>query len=149
MSMHPLKTGGLNLEDVTSEGLSIPRIADMIDTVLGPKSILAIPTLGWIQNRDWSALSRHVFMVEFFLNDPAPEWIGLDDVELARQIGEHARDCGVKKLSYLCGISGGSRSVTTQHYLDVLKQANERFWGIYLGDAYAGTPERYADWRQA
>lgn len=148
-SNSPQKTGGLNLEDVVSEGISIPQTAADIDRVLGNKSILYIPTMGWIQNQDWSALSRHVFGLEFFLNDPARDWVGLDDVDLARQLAFHARQYGVKKLNFICGIYDASatnpnaRNVTAAHYKWVLKQAGETFGGIYLGD---NNGPNYSQW---
>ncbi len=137
----PALTGGLNLESVVSEGLSIPRIADMIDATLGTQAILSIPTLGWMDGVDWSALRRHVFQLEFFLNDPPPDWVGIPDVVLAKQLAEHAREhCGVSKITYLCGIYDASsynpnaRTVTAQQYKSIIAAAGERFGGVYLGD---------------
>lgn len=149
IKLNPLKTGGLNIEDINTEGLSIPRIADMIDSTLGTGVILGIPTLGWIQQFDWSALSRHVIQLEFFLNDPPPDWIGIPDIQLAKQMAEHARACGVRKLTYICGIYDASsynpnaRTLTARQYKDIIAGAGERFGGIYLGD---NNGPNYSQW---
>lgn len=151
---NPLKTGGLNLESVVSEGLSIPRIADMVDATLGTDAILAIPTLGWIDGIDWSALSRHVFQLEFFLNDPptyadgTSDWAGIEPVVLARQLAEHARNCGVRKMTFLCGIypaptNPNSVMLSASQYKSVIAAAGERFGGIYLGD---NNGPNYSQW---
>lgn len=152
----PQKTGGLNLESVVSEGLSIPRIASMIDETLGTQAILEIATLGWMDGVDWSALRRHVFQLEFFLNDiptysdGSSDWLGIPDVTLAKQLAEHAReDCGVSKLKYLCGVYDASsynpnaRTVTAAQYKSIIEQAGERFGGIYLGD---NNGSNYSKW---
>ncbi len=152
----PQKTGCLNLESVGSEGLSIPRIADMIDSTLGTQAILAIPTLGWMDGIDWSALRRHVFQLEFFLNDiptypdGSSDWAGIPDVTLAKQLAQHAREhCGVNKLTFLCGMYDSSsynpnaRTVTPAQYKSIIAAAGERFGGIYLGDSIGSN---YAPW---
>ena len=152
VKVHPLKTGGLNLESVVFEGLRPPLIADMIDQTLGTNAILSIPTLGWMDGIDWSALSRHVFHLEFFLNDPPQngDWQGIPDVELARQLGEHARSCGARKIVFLCGVYPVStsqnpyaRTVTSAQYKSILAAAGERFGGIYLGD---NNGQNYSQW---
>lgn len=150
IKLNPLKTGGLNLEDLATEGLSIPRIADMIDTTLGTSTVLGIPTLAWVQNFDWSALSRHVFQLEFFLNDPprGGEWSGIPYVTLAQQMAEHARDCGIRKLTFICGIYPApsnpyGATLTARQYKDIIATAGERFGGIYLGD---NNGPNYSQW---
>jgi hypothetical protein len=150
IKLNPLKTGGLNLEDLASEGLSIPRIADMIDNTLGTSSILAIPTLAWVQNFDWSALSRHVIQLEFFLNDPPRNgvWDGIPFVTLAKQMAEHARDCGIRKFTFVCGIYPAESNpysvmLSARQYKDIIAAAGERFGGIYLGD---NNGSNYSQW---
>lgn len=146
-----MQTCGLNLEDVVSEGVSIPQVAHLIDEYFGTDAILAIPTLGWIQGIDWSALSRHVFLLEFFINDPSPDWIGLDPVDLARQMAENCRNHGVKKFNYICGIydarsyNPAAKVYSASQYIDILKQASAKFGGIYLGD---NNGSNYAQWAQ-
>lgn len=143
------KTCAINLEDVVTDGISIPQVASLIDSYLGTDAIVAIPTLGWIQNLDWSALSRHVFLLEFFLNDPPPEWQGIPDVDLARQFQEHALQYGCKKVAFLCGIydasesNPGARTLTSDQYLTILREAGVKFGGIYLGD---NNGSNYAQW---
>jgi len=145
-----LWTGGLNLEDLVTEGMSVPYIANMIDSRLGPDSILCIPTLGWVQNLDWSALSRHVFLLEFFLNDPPKngDW-EMDPVELCKQLAEHASAYGVRKMAFLCGIypppadNPYGKVVSADEYQAIIKEAGERFGGIYLGD---NNGSNYAQW---
>lgn len=150
----PLKTGILNLESIVSEGLSPNLIAQMIDDFMGTDTILGIITLGWMDGIDWSALSRHVFMLEYFLNDPPTngDWQGNSDVDLCRQMAWHARnDCGVKKLSFVCGIypppasNPYGRIVTSTEYKNAIASAGERFGGIYLGD---NNGPNYSQWAQ-
>lgn len=155
IAQNPLKTGGLNLESVVYEGLSIPRIADMIDNTLGTESILSIPTLGWMDGIDWSALSRHVFHLEYFLNDPptysdgTSDWNGIHPVDLCRQMAYHAReDCGVRKIMFLCGIypaptNPNSVMYSASQYKGFISAAGERFGGIYLGD---NNGSNYSQW---
>jgi hypothetical protein len=146
---NPLKTGGLNLESVVSEGLSIPQIAAMIDKTLGTDAILSIPTLGWMDGIDWSALSRHVFHLEYFLNDPPRDWVGLNPVDLCRQLAYHAREqCGVKKVMMLCGIypapyNPNSVMYSASQYKSFIAAAGEKFGGIYLGD---NNGPNYSQW---
>lgn len=147
---NPLKTGGLNLESIVFEGLKPNILAQMIDDTLGTDVILGIPTLGWMDGIDWSALSRHVFQLEFFLNDPVPDWIGIPDVELCKQMAYHAReDCGVRKLTMVCGIYDASsynplaRTLTSSQYKSIIAAAGERFGGIYLGD---NNGPNYSQW---
>lgn len=149
---NPWKTGGLNLESIVSEGLEPPRIASMIDATLGTEAILAITTLGWMDGIDWSALSRHVFQLEFFLNDPplSGDWQGIPDVELCKQLAWHAReDCGVRKLTMVVGIYDSShynqyaRTLSANQYKSIIAAAGERFGGIYLGD---NNGPNYAQW---
>jgi len=154
-AQNPLKTGGLNLESVVAEGLSIPRIADMIDNTLGTDSIIAIPTLGWMDGIDWSALSRHVFQLEYFLNDPptypdgSSDWAGIHPTELCRQMAYHAREqCGVRKLTFICGIypaptNPNSVMYSASEYKSFIAAAGERFGGIYLGD---NNGPNYSQW---
>ena len=149
IKQNPLRTGGLNIEDVASEGLSIPRIADMIDATLGTQTILSVPTLAWVQNFDWSALSRHVFQLQFFLNDPPRngEWDGIPHVTLAKQMAQHARDCGIRKFTFLVGIYPSDNpygvTLTARQYKDIIAGAGERFGGIYLGD---NNGSNYSQW---
>jgi hypothetical protein len=149
IKQNPLKTGGVNLESVVFEGLSVPRIADMIDSTLGTDCILAIPTMGWVDGIDWSALSRHVFQLEFFLNDPPPDWVGLPDVILCKQLAEHARNCGIRKFTMVCGIydassyNANARNIPAAQYKSIIAQAGERFGGIYLGD---NNGSNYSQW---
>jgi hypothetical protein len=149
---HPKKTGILNLESIVSEGISPNIVAEMIDTTLGRDVILGIITLGWMDGIDWSALSRHVFQLEFFLNDPPPngDWQGISDVELCRQLAYHAReDCGVRKLTMVCGVYDASqynqyaRTITSAEYKNAIRTAGERFGGIYLGDTNGSN---YSQW---
>lgn len=148
---HPLKTGGLNLESIVYEGIQPAVVSQMIDNTLGTDAILNIITLGWMDGIDWSALSRHVFMLEFFLNDPPPngDWQGIPDVDLCRQLAWHAReDCGVRKLTMLCGIYEAAsnpygRTVTSTQYKNIIAAAGERFGGIYLGD---NNGPNYSQW---
>jgi hypothetical protein len=147
---HQLKTGGLNLESIYSEDLRPPRIADMIDSTLGTSAILCIPTLGWIDGIDWSALSRHVFLLEFFINDPVPDWVGRDDIELARELIQHAQDWGARKIALLCGAYDGrlsnnpnGRLVSPERYKQIINTVGARYGGVYLGD-HIGT--NYAEW---
>ncbi len=148
---NPLKTGGLNLESIVFEGIQPAVVAQMIDNTLGPDAILNIITLGWMDGIDWSALSRHVFALEFFLNDPPPngDWQGINDVDLCRQLAWHAReDCGVRKLTMLCGIYEAptnpyGRNLTPAYYKSVIANAGERFGGIYLGD---NNGSNYSQW---
>jgi hypothetical protein len=149
---NPLKTCGLNLESIVFEGIKPNIVAQMIDETLGPDAILNIITLGWMDGIDWSALSRHVFMLEFFLNDPptSGDWQGISDVELCKQLAWHAReDCGVRKLTMLCGIYDapsnpyGGRVLPASYYKKVISDAGERFGGIYLGD---NNGPNYSQW---
>ncbi len=133
------------------EGLKPNLIAQMIDDILGTDWILCIITLGWMDGIDWSALSRHVFDLEFFLNDPPPngDWQGIPDVDLCRQLAWHAReDCGVKKLRMVCGIYEApanpyGRNITSTQYKNIIAAAGERFGGIYLGD---NNGPNYSQW---
>lgn len=142
-------TGGINLEDITSEKLEPAKIASMIDATLGKDSICAIPTLGWIQDKDWSPLNRHVFLLEFFPNDPSPDWVGKDLLTLVRQCAQHARSWGVLKLTFVCGIYDASpnnpnaKTYTAAEYKAAIRTAGERFGGIYLGD---NNGSNYAKW---
>jgi hypothetical protein len=138
-----------------SEGLSIPRIADMIDNTLGTDAILGIPTLAWMDGIDWSAMSRHVFQLEYFLNDPptypdgTSDWSGIHPTDLCRQMAWHARnDCGVKKITFICGIypapqNPNSTMYTADQYQSFIAAAGERFGGIYLGD---NNGPNYSQW---
>lgn len=132
-------TGGLNLEDMVTEGLNPKDVAEMIDDILGPDSIVAIPTMGSIQQIDWSPLNRHVFLLEFFPNDPPPDWVGKDLEYLIRFCADTARAWGVKKLNFVCGVyytdtNPHSKLYTSNQYLTALKNQGEIFGGIYLGD---------------
>lgn len=144
-----MQTCGLNLEDIVTDGISLPQVAHLIDEYFGTDAILAIPTLGWIQQLDWSALSRHVFLLEFFINDPAPDWVGLDPVDLARQIATNCTRYGVKKFNYVCGIYDASannpaaKMYSADQYKAILKAAGVKFGGIYLGD---NNGSDYAQW---
>lgn len=134
------KECGVNLENIVDAGITPQGVADIIDTILGKDSICIIPNLGWIQNLDWSPLSRHVFLLEIFLNDPWKDWKLLSDKQVIEQCAYHARECGAKKVSILCGIYDASsynpdaRKVTPQEYLTAIKEAGETFGGVYLGD---------------
>jgi hypothetical protein len=134
------KECGINLEDIVGSNITPQGVADIIDEVLGKDSICVIPNLGWIQNLDWSALSRHVFLLECFLNDPWADWKNLTNEQIISQCANHARECGAKKVSILCGIYDASsynpnaRAVTAKIYMDVLRATGEKFGGIYLGD---------------
>lgn len=134
------KECGINLEDMVSIGLTPNIVANVIDEILGPKSICIIPNYGWIQNMDWSPLERHVFLLECFLNDPWWDWKDLSNEEIVKRCAAHARACGVKKVSILCGLYDASeyneyaRVVTPKEYLDIIRKLGERFGGIYLGD---------------
>jgi hypothetical protein len=134
------KECGVNLEDLSSGNVTPQGAADIIDDILGKDSICVIPNLGWIQNRDWSPLSRHVFLLECFLNDPWKDWEKLTGDQIIKQCADHARACGAKKVSILCGIYDASaynplaRKVTAAEYLAILGRTGERFGGIYLGD---------------
>lgn len=145
------KECGINVEDMVSDGLTPKGVAEIIDSILGPESICLIPNLGWIQNMDWSSLSRHVFNLEIFLNDPRPEWEDLSNEEVIKQCAYHARACGAKKVSILCGIYDASsynpiaRKVTPKDYLDLLEKTGEKFGGIYLGD---NNGSDYSVWAQ-
>lgn len=147
--IQPDGTGGLNLEDIANENMTPERIAGIVDRYL-PKAILSIPTLGWIQNFDWSPLNRHVFQLEFFLNDPRKAWVDVgDDVLLVRQLAEHARACGCTKITFLCGAYDASatnpyaRTVTPAYYKQIIAAAGERYGGLYLGDNVQGN---YQPW---
>ncbi len=134
------KECGINLEDMIGDQMTPRGVADIIDDILGPNSICIIPNYGWIQNMDWSPLSRHVFLLECFLNDPWGDWKNLTNEQIITQCANHARECGVKKVSILCGIYDASsynpnaRKVTPKDYLDILAKTGENFGGIYLGD---------------
>ena len=150
IKQNPLKTGILNLESIVFEGMSPNLIAQMIDDTLGTDVILCIITLGWMDGIDWSALSRHVFDLEFFINDPVPDWVGIPDIDLCKQMAWHAReDCGVKKLRMVCGIYDASsynpnaRTITASQYKSIIALAGERFGGIYLGD---NNGSNYSQW---
>lgn len=134
------KECGINLEDMVGDNLTPQKVADIIDDILGEDSICVIPNYGWIQNMDWSPLSRHVFLLECFLNDPWRDWVNLTNEQIIKQCADHARNCGAKKVSILCGIYDASsynphaRKVTPKEYLDVIAKTREKFGGIYLGD---------------
>lgn len=144
-----LQTCGLNLEDVVGEGISIPQVAHLIDSYFGTDAILYIPTMGWIEQTDWSALSRHVFGLEFFINDPVRDWIGLNPVDLAMQMATNCKNYGVKKFNYICGIYDASannpaaKMYSADEYKSILKSAGVKFGGIYLGD---NNGSNYAQW---
>lgn len=134
------KECGINLEDMVSDNLTPRGVSDIIDNILGKDSICIIPNYGWIQNMDWSPLSRHVFLLECFLNDPWNDWKTLTNEQIVKQCADHARASGAKKVSILCGIYDASsynpnaRHVTPQEYLDVIRKTGEKFGGIFLGD---------------
>lgn len=134
------KECGINLEDMVSDKMTPQEVSVIIDDILGKDSICIIPNLGWIQNRDWSPLSRHVFLLECFLNDPRNDWKNLTNEQIVKQCADHARASGVKKVSILCGIYDASsynpnaRKVTPKDYLDIITKTNEKFGGIFLGD---------------
>ena len=132
------------MEDVVSEGMDLKQIAAMIDKALGTKAIMSIPAMGWIANMDWSPLARHVFHLEFFLNDPpaSGDW-NIPDVQLCKQLQEHAHSCGVKKVAMLCGVYPAKRVVTSTEYKAIIKSAGAKFGGIYLGD---NNGPDYAQW---
>lgn len=134
------KECGINLEDMASDKITPQGVSNIIDDILGKDSICIIPNYGWIQNIDWSPLSRHVFLLECFLNDPWKDWIHLTNEQIVKQCADHARSCGVKKVSILCGLYDASeynpnaRKVSPKEYLQVLSNTGEKFGGIYLGD---------------
>jgi hypothetical protein len=62
----------------------------------------------------------------------------------------HARnDCGVKKLSFVCGVyppppgNPYGRLVTSTEYKSAIANAGEKFGGIYLGD---NNGPNYSQW---
>lgn len=134
------KECGINLENIVGDKITPQGVSDIIDDILGKDSICIIPNLGWIQNQDWSPLSRHVFLLEIFLNDPAKDWVNLTSYQVITQCASHARDSGAKKISILCGLYDASsynphaRKVTPKEYLNIIEEAGEKFGGIYLGD---------------
>lgn len=134
------KECGINLENMVGDGMTPEGVAKIIDSILGINSICLIPNYGWIQNMDWSPLSRHVFLLECFLNDPPDAWVNLTNEQIVNQCADHARASGAKKVSILCGIYDASsynpnaRNVTPKEYLDIIRKTGEIFGGIFLGD---------------